>query len=254
MKAKNIIKISLVSVLVLGLTVYFIYAMTAMSTNDPTQVCDDIVFNIEQNPRANFIDKSTIEAMLKSSKLYPKGKLMTDIDTRQIENTLKGNNFIKNVECYKSTSSKLCIDIIQRTPVIYILPDNANGYFVDEEGKIIANTSYSSNILIATGNIDPNYATSKLAQFGKFIQDNSFWDNQLEQVCVSLDRDSKRVVQLIPRVGEHVIYMGCIDNYEKKLNRLKTFYTKAMGTVGWNKYKKINLEYNNQIICTKHKN
>ena len=42
------------------------------------------------------------------------------------------------------------------------------------------------------------------------------------------------------------------DHFEDKLDRLKTFYGKALNEVGWNKYSRISLEFSNQIICTKH--
>ena len=38
---------------------------------------------------------------------------------------------------------------------------------------------------------------------------------------------------------------------EKKLERLETFYRYGLSQAGWNKYKLINLEFDNQIICKK---
>lgn len=253
MKAKKIIKFSLISVLFLALAAYIAYAITSMKDADGDKACIGLVLKIKENDKANFVNKAIIEEMLKNARLYPVGRMMKDINTESIESTLQSNNFIRNVECYKSSDANLCIEIEQRTPVMYILPDNASGYFVDEDGKIIPNTNYTSNIIVATGNIDTNYATSKLAQLGKFIQSDTFWDSQLEQIHVTTNKERKRVIELIPRVGQQTIYMGSADNYEDKLLRLRAFYKKAMGVVGWNKYEKLNLEYNNQIICTKHK-
>ena len=54
-----------------------------------------------------------------------------------------------------------------------------------------------------------------------------------------------------PRVGDHIVYLGKLDQFEDKLDRLKVFYKKALNEVGWNKYSRISLEFNNQIICTK---
>ena len=56
---------------------------------------------------------------------------------------------------------------------------------------------------------------------------------------------------MVPRVGEHIVFLGKIDNFEEKLAKLKLFYEKALNQVGWNKYSRISLEFNNQIICTK---
>jgi cell division protein FtsQ len=176
---------------------------------------------------------------------------MVDIDTRTIEQTVAQNPFIENVECYKTPDCKLCLHVVQRTPVMFIMPDNAESYFVDAKGNIIPGGSYPVNMPVATGNISKEYAAKQLADFACFLRDNSFWNKQVEQVNVVVDRNNKRVVEIVPRVGNHIVYMGSIKGYQKKLKRLRTFYEKAMKEVGWNKYKRINLEFDNQIICTK---
>lgn len=252
-KVKKIAKFAIVSLLFIGIATYIVIAMTSMTSTDPEELCTEIHLNIKENPKANFIDAQSVEKSLKSARLHPKGKRMNDISTKEIENHLMGNHFIESVECYKSSTGRFCIDITQRTPSLYILPKEGNGYFVDRQGKIIPNTNYSANIVTATGDIDHSYATSKLLAFGNYIQDNAFWDSQIEQIHVSCNRSNNLVVQLVPRVGEHIVNMGTIDNFEKKLKRLKTFYKKAMGTVGWNKYETIDIQYDNQIICTKQK-
>ena len=33
------------------------------------------------------------------------------------------------------------------------------------------------------------------------------------------------------------------------LKRLRQFYAKALNVIGWNKYKRINVEFSNQIVC-----
>ena len=58
-------------------------------------------------------------------------------------------------------------------------------------------------------------------------------------------------VELIPLVGEHIIYLGSPTNIQNKLDRMKKFYTEGLNKAGWNKYSMVNLEYDNQIICKK---
>ena len=82
---------------------------------------------------------------------------------------------------------------------------------------------------------------------------DDFWNNQIEQIYVTKNRKGKRVVELVPRVGDQIVYLGVLDDYEKKLRKLRKFYDRAIGTVGWKKYAQVNLEYDNQIICTKRK-
>ena len=84
-------------------------------------------------------------------------------------------------------------------------------------------------------------------KFGVFLHNNKFWDAQIEQIHVLPDRN----IELVPRVGDHLVYLGKLDDFEDKLARLKEFYKKGLNKVGWNKYSRINLEFSNQIICTK---
>ena len=220
MKAKQIFKIILFVVLFLGVVAYITYAMLDLSGGDPKEICTELSLVVEENPHADFIDAKQVEKMLQDANVYPKGKLMKDIDTRQIEQMLKADNFIESVECFKTNNGmevgkgKVCVRVKQRTPVVYVLPDNAAGYYVDAEGTVIPNTVYAKNIVTATGTIAQEFAREQLAPFG-------------------------------------TIYMGSLEKFEKKLRRMRIFYEKALVKVGWNKYSRFNLEYDNQVVCTK---
>ena len=73
-------------------------------------------------------------------------------------------------------------------------------------------------------------------------------------------------IELVPRVGNHIIYLGNLPEsnilekrekeitafVNKKMKRLENFYKYGLSQAGWNKYSYINLEFDNQIICKKH--
>ncbi len=61
-----------------------------------------------------------------------------------------------------------------------------------------------------------------LYKFGVFLQNNSFWDAQIEQINVLPGKN----IELVPRVGDHLIYLGKLTDFEKKLKRVKAFYEK----------------------------
>lgn len=251
MKMKKIMKVTLVSLLSCGLVAYVVYAMVFLSGPDDEEKCTAVELIVKENPKSMFIDEQDIENMLKNAHVYPKGMLMKDVDTEKIEETIRGNEFISRVECYKSANGKMCINVEQRVPVIFVIPDGKDGYFVDATGKCIPNKNNVSNLVVASGDIDAQYASKKLAEFGQFLQTDEFWNNQIEQLYVTKNRKGERVVELVPRVGDQIVYLGPIDDYQRKLHKLKTFYDKAIGTVGWKKYAQVNLEYDDQIICTK---
>ncbi|MBQ9363877.1 MAG: cell division protein FtsQ [Bacteroidaceae bacterium] len=252
-KVIKYIKFSAIVLLLLGLIAYLVFAMFTMTEPDPDERCKDVELVVSKNSKVNFVDSKSMEALLKSHHLYPKGKLLKDVDTRSIESLIAENDFVEKVECYKTSGGKLSIHVEQRNPVMYIIPDGQDGYYVDRSGKVIPSNVFTTNMVVATGDISRKFASEELSDFGSFLQRNEFWNGQIEQVYVSKGSKGEPVVELIPRVGDHVVYLGTFNDYEKKLRRLKIFYEKAMGTVGWNKYGKINLEYKNQIICTVRK-
>ena len=191
MKVFGLLKKILFILLFFAVLGYVIYAMTNMSSYDPEEKCTDVVLVVEDNPNAGFIDKKGVETLLKEKNLFPKGEKMVDIDTRTIEQTVAQNPFIENVECYKTPDCKLCLHVVQRTPVMFIMPDNAESYFVDVKGNIIPGGSYPVNMPVATGNISKEYAAKQLADFACFLRDNSFWNKQVEQVNVVVDRNNR---------------------------------------------------------------
>jgi cell division protein FtsQ len=117
-------------------------------------------------------------------------------------------------------------------------------------------------MIIATGYITKWYAQRYISTLSKTIMYDDFWKNQIEQINILPDKG----VELIPRVGNHIIYLGALpeSNLKKerkkeiedfvthKLDRLKKFYKYGLSQAGWNKYSYINLEFDNQIICKKH--
>lgn len=252
MKMSKAVKFTILSLLSLVLVAYVAYAMLFLSQPDGDERCLAVELIVKKGDEASlFVDEKDIEQMLKNANVYPKGMLMKDVDTEKIEEIIRKNEFIAQVECYKSSNGKLCVNVEQRIPVIFVIPEGQDGYFVDAKGNIIPNHNTATNLVVASGAIDKKYASKVLSEFGQFLQTDDFWNNQIEQVYVRKDRKGKQVVELVPRVGDQIVYLGPLDDYQKKLSKLKTFYEKAVGTVGWRKYAKVNLEYDNQIICTK---
>ena len=68
---------------------------------------------------------------------------------------------------------------------------------------------------------------------------------------MQLHINENKEVELIPRVGNHVILLGGEEEMEEKFEKLLLFYQKGIQQTGWNKYSIINLKYKNQLVCVK---
>jgi cell division protein FtsQ len=84
-------------------------------------------------------------------------------------------------------------------------------------------------------------------QLVQFISRDRFWSAQIDQIYIDEDDE----IDIIPRMGRHLIHLGSIDNYEGKLKNLKAFYDQVLPETGWSRYNFINLEFSDQIVCKK---
>jgi cell division protein FtsQ len=81
----------------------------------------------------------------------------------------------------------------------------------------------------------------------RYVVGNDFWQAQIKQIHV--DRNEELI--LTPLVGNQLIEFGTAENYREKLRNLMAFYEEVLTNSNWNKYERINLKYNNQIIAKK---
>ena len=119
---------------------------------------------------------------------------------------------------------------------------------MDTYGNIMPNTQYVSDLVVATGQISRPYAQKVLSRVGNFLIRNKLWFCQAEQINVLPDG----TIEMIPRVGEHIVYLGQPTGLTRKFSRLEKFYKYGLSQAGWNKYSYISVEFDNQIICKKH--
>lgn len=228
---------------------------------DSKALCSKVKIEIADNATGGFLDANVIQDRLKKTGHYPIGKKLKDIDTRGIEDMLKRSPFVKTAECYKTEAGNVYISVTQRMPVIRIKADNGDDYYVDDNDCIMPRTNYTSDLIIASGNISRWYATNYISPLGKAIMQNDLWKNLIEQIHITEDHG----VELVPRLGEHIVYIGQLPDgkdkqkhekditefISKKMTRLEKFYKYGLSQVGWNRYSYVNIEFDNQIICRK---
>ncbi len=224
-------------------------------------LCEGLEIVVKDSLEKPFVTPSDLTYMLKKAQLYPVEKPMNEINTEKIEQELLNNNMISSIKVYKTPSRKIKLEIEQKMPILRV----NNDYYVDEEGNEMPLTRhYASSlneetrestlkrleklrIMVATGNIEKEFAKSDLYNFVLFLQKDHFWNDQIVQIYVNADHD----VELVPLVGNQRILLGSLDDYPEKLEKLRLFYDQAIPKVGWEKYSMINLKYKNQIVCTK---
>ena len=244
------------------LAVYLVMAITSWNTPDKNhRVCTKVNINISDSNNAGFLSAKEIKSILEKKKLYPLNKQISSVEPRKIEEALKVGPFVDSAQCYITENGHVNIMISQRMPIIRIKNLKGEDYYLDDNGGILPNSKYTSDLIIASGNISRWFAHYGIAPLAKAINKSEFWVNQIEQIHVCDDRG----IELVPRVGDHINFIGYLpikknkvaneksiaEFTAKKLERTEKFYRYGLSQAGWNKYSYINVEFDNQIICKK---
>lgn len=230
------------------LGIYLILAATVFNKSGKLNMtCKNVHITIEKGVIEGFLTPAEIQKMLAADNIRPVGNTFNQINTREIEEKLQSKELIERAECYKTQSGSLCISVKERIPVMHVMAANGEDYYVDNMGNQMSNPDYVCNLMIATGNINRKYARRVLAPIGKLVMQDPFWRNEIVQLNVLADE----TLEMIPRVGDHVVYLGKPVGIKRKLERLRKFYKYGLNQAGWNIYSRISVELDNQIICKK---
>ena len=242
---KTLVKI----VLLVALAVYMVFAFADFSRHGDNTVCSSVNYTIADSLHAGFITVEEADRLLRASGLYPVGRTLDQVDGLAIEQALRRNSYIDSVSCYKSPNGVVNVLIEQRLPLLRVLADNGDDYYMDQKGNLMTPQGYVADLIVATGHIDRKYARSELLKLGRFLHADPFWNAQVEQIHVLPNRH----LRLVPRVGGHTIEFGTADSISQKFRNLYTFYEKVLPQVGWNKYTEISVEHVTQIVGKKGK-
>jgi cell division protein FtsQ len=228
--------------------------------------CTDIKIVIPDDDLYRFVDDNDVERILAANNLKVKGVPVDKIKTRKIEEIFRKSSYVRKVDVFFTVDGIMTIRIKQRAPVVRILSSGGATYYIDKDGYILpASRKFSPYLLVASGNFNMGDQLRNTMHLGD-VTDNDFYkpwfdilklvdyindDDFLKAQVVQVYLDSHGIFELIPRVGAHQIVIGDASDLESKFFKLDVLYKEGLNSEGWNKYKKIDLRFKNQIICTK---
>src|SRR5262249_46456287 len=89
--------------------------------------------------------------------------------------------------------------------------------------------------------------TTGVLQLSSFIRRDSFWMAQIAQIDIT----PEKTFELEPEIGDHRIAFGDATDLAAKFHRLFVFYEQVLSRVGMDKYQRIDVSYEGQVIGTK---
>lgn len=163
----------------------------------------------------------------------------------ELEKALKSNPMIKAAEVYVAVDGTLNAEIEQKTPIARV-STNAS-YYIDGDGFYMPlSNNYSARVPLVTGFVEKNNLKSIYIVASKIKADEF-----LKKHVIEIHQDTDKVMYLKLRQCKFLVQLGDVTSLDKKINNLKAFYQKNIKEKTLNIYSKVNLQFDNQVVCTK---
>jgi len=235
------------------LTVAIIIAFTERRQGDVS--INDITIKIDNIQGNHFLDESDIIDLMQLKKDNLRGTSIDRLSLKGIEKKISKQPFIKKADLYSDLKGNLVVRAELRRPVARIVRNDGPDGYIAEDGTIMpVSEKFTSRVILVSGsyvaqllkqnNMHEKEETQKILDLINAIRQDEFWSAQIAQ----LDIDSKSRITIFPQVGDERIEFGKPENTEVKFKKLMIFYKEILPRTGWNKYNRVNLEYEGQIV------
>jgi len=218
---------------------------------------EDISVEIENRSENYFIDEEDVMGLLMMGE---KDSILGDkygrIDLKEIEDRIEAHSFVKDAQVFRDLRGHLVVRAQQSRPVARLIADNGKHAYISEEGALLPISSkYTSRVVVLTGgylskvtqleSIYQDEYAMKLFELIDYINSNRFWRMQIGEVNVARNGN----IIMYPQVGRQKLEFGRATDIDKKFKKLRIFFKEIMPTKGWNAYSRVNVAFEDQIIC-----
>jgi cell division protein FtsQ len=240
MKIFNWINIRLA--LMLGLVI-FLFSFTS-KRNENRKITEAVVVFIGDN--ALFIKRETVNKLLIENKENASGIQKDKLDLNKLERTLNANDLIEKSEVFVSIDGVLKAMVQQKTPIARFFSGNSSFYVDYEGGRMPLSDNFTARVPLVSGLINKKN-NEELAQLFRIIYDDDFLRKNIIAIQIMPNGDLK----MLNRNFDYQINFGSVVNAERKFTDYKAFFQKAVLDSSLYKYKKIDLRFTKQVVCTK---
>ena len=235
----------------------FVVLLVAAVQDKDASRCKGIIVKLIGDESNFFIEEKDIKALIANDRaLNPVGMPISNINIANLEKIVSHDPWVKSAQIFLDNQRKLNIKVTQREPVARVFTISGSSFYFDKDGdRIPVSSRYAARVPVftdfPTDAVNLQKADSALAaeviEMGNYIMSDPFWLAQVDQVQITPQRE----FELTPKLGDHVIAFGNGTDIDKKFNKLLAFYKEGLSKVGWNNYSRINVAYENEVVCTR---
>lgn len=203
---------------------------------------ENVSINMNQSKTpVYFIDEKDIKDLVKQ---YNPTRKIGDVKIPELEKKINENPFVDSANVYMNLNGNLNVDIKQRVPV-FRLSKNGKDFYVDEKGfEFPISRNFSYPCMLVMGDVQ----ASEYQELGSLIEKIDK-DDFSKKYFIGITKE-KGNYNLLTNDGYYKVEIGDLNNIDFKVKGFKTFVEKYLVYHNPQKYKKISLKYENQIVTT----
>lgn len=209
--------------------------------------------NVHEN---HYLDEKDIMGLMRLDTANLKGANLNKLDFGEIERRIRQSPYVDDAELFSDLKGNLMVKVSLRRPVARMVQNDGPDAYIAEDGTIMpVSGKFTSRVMLISGpfvakllkvnNILELEEGRQLMLAINMIMEDPFWNAQVAQI----DIDSKTRMDLYVQVGDEKIELGKPEDLAVKFRKLKIFYKEILPRVGWNKYNRINVEYEGQVVA-----
>ena len=229
-------------VLMFGVII-FLFSFASTRNGNRKLTGTKITFVEENNP---FVKQETVNKLLieKNGEALPIRK--DKLDLNKLENAVNANQMIEKSDVFVTIDGVLKAVVKQKTPIARVF-DGRSSFYIDYKGSTMPlSANFTARVPLVFGIINQKNKEALVVLFRK-IYDDEF----LKKNIIAIQIMSNGSLKMLNRNFDFQIDFGGTINVNQKINNYKAFFQKAIVDSSLYKYKKIDLRFTDQVVCTK---
>ena len=228
-------------ILLLGLVV-FLYAFSSHKNNSRSVTKIAVQFTGNENV---YITTEMVNKLLIQNQEQLFNLPKDNLDLKEMEFLLESNDMIKSAQVYLTVNGEVRTKIEQKQPIARVYSDTT--FYIDEDGLWMPlSPQHSARVPLVTGVVEKEDLEAVYTMALKVYKDPF-----LKTYITGIHQNENKEISLKMRLSEFEILVGYLENLDKKIKNLKAFYQKAKKDKVLDVYKTVNLQFDNQVVCTK---
>ena len=215
-----------------------LYASNYFNNN---RLIEDIDVVIQPNP-SFYISTDSINNIIKRYIYTTKDS----ISITKIEDELDKNTFVEKSQVYTMVGHKLFVNIKQKEPVARVITNDSIFYLDKNSNFMSLSKLHSADVPIIFG-FNQFSDLDYLKKISLMIRDDKFLNQNITQIIIN---DNQEINLKLSGLNTF-IELGHNNKLEKKIQNLKAFYNRAVRKNDIEKYKEVNLQFENQVVAVK---